>query len=239
MTIPFWLNDPSILLNKDNILQLWPTQQMTFEAKLNAISRIVILLSFLGFLFTKKTSLLVICVLTLAIMYSIYIFRKQKIVKSLLQDTGLKEGFTSNTKNINDPVTLNKVLKNEFYPIHKKNPFGNVLLTDIMDDPEKKAAPPSFNPDVSEKISNAVKKQTQMLYPDIKNTNKQLYGDLYDNYQFDTDMMQRFYSMPNTRVTNDQGAFSKWLYGNMYSAKESTPEGAWMRVKDNYRYILI
>jgi hypothetical protein len=51
--------------------------------------------------------------------------------------------------------------------------------------------------------------------------------------------MMRFYSTANTRVTSDQGAYADYLYGGMYSAKESTPEGAMMRVKDNYRYILI
>jgi hypothetical protein len=139
--------------------------------------------------------------------------------------------FTTN------PVTLETVLRSEFYPTTKQNPFGNVLLTDIMDDPDRKAAAPSFNPDVHEDITTAVKKQTQMLNPDIISTNKQLYGDLKDNYDLDNAMM-RFYSTANTRVTNDQNAFGTFLYGAMYSAKEDTPEGAMMRVKDNYRYTL-
>jgi hypothetical protein len=50
--------------------------------------------------------------------------------------------------------------------------------------------------------------------------------------------MQRFYSTANSRITNDQGAFSEYLYGSLYSAKEDTPEGAMMRVKDSYRYTL-
>ena len=77
-----------------------------------------------------------------------------------------------------------------------------------------------------------------MLNPDIKSTNTQLYNDLKDNYDLDKSMM-RFYSCANTRVTNDQGAYADYLYGSMYSAKESTPEGALMRQKDAYRYILI
>jgi hypothetical protein len=75
-----------------------------------------------------------------------------------------------------------------------------------------------------------------MLNPGIKNTNKQLYNDLKDNYDLDKSMM-RFYATANTKICNDQGAFSEYLFGNMYSAKESTPEGAMMRVKDNVRYI--
>jgi cell fate regulator YaaT (PSP1 superfamily) len=107
-----------------------------------------------------------------------------------------------------------------------------------MDDPDRKAAAPSFNPDVHDDINKMVKKQTQMLNPGIKNTNKQLYGDLKDNYDLDMSMMQ-FYTTSNSRVTNDQGAYAEYLYGNMYSGKDSGPEGALMRIKDNPRYLLI
>jgi hypothetical protein len=108
-----------------------------------------------------------------------------------------------------------------------------------MDNPDRQAAAPSFNPEVSDEITSAVKKQTQMLYPGIKNTNKQLYGDLYDNFQLDTDMMQRFYTTANSRVTNDQNSYAMYLYGNMPSAKEDNAAGNMQRYADSYRYILI
>jgi hypothetical protein len=246
MTTPFWFNDPTILLNKNNMLQIWPTQNMTFEAKLNAISRVVIILSVLGFLFTRKTNFLVIGVITLAIIYSLYKLRKQDLVSSLVRKEGFKMtnpnplpiGAVSSSETTTNPVTLETLLRSDFHPTTKKNPFGNVLLTDIGDTPDRKSAAPSFNPDVYEDINSAVKKQTQMLNPSIKNTNKQLYGDLYDNYSLDKSMM-RFYATANTKICNDQGAFSQYLYGDMYSGKESTPEGAMMRVKDNVRYLLI
>ena len=116
--------------------------------------------------------------------------------------------------------------------------YNNVLLTDIADNPDRLAAAPSFNPDVYDNINAAVKKQTQMLNPDIKSTNKQLYGDLYDNWTLDQSM-RRFYSTANTRVENDQGAFSHWLYGDMPSGKSSGPDGMFSRLQDNYRYILM
>jgi hypothetical protein len=244
MTTPFWSNDPTILFNKDNITQIWPTQQMTFEAKLNSISRIVILMSVLGFVFTRNWNLVIIGIVTLAIIFTLYKLRKQNLVSSLIK----KEGFSVNPSMqpsalspapmLTDPVTLKNVLRSNFHPTTKKNPFGNVLLTDINDDPNRLAAAPSFNPDVYDEIDKSVKKQTQMLNPGIINTNKQLYGDLKDNYDLDNSMMQ-FYSMPNTRVANDQGAYAEYLYGNMPSGKSSGPDGAFARVQDNYRYILI
>ena len=244
MTTPFWSNDLTILFNKESILQVWPNQQMTFEAKLNAISRIVILMTVLGFIFTRNWNLVIIGIITLAIIFTLYKLRKQSLVSSLIK----KEGFSVNPSMqpsalspapmLTDPVTLKSVLRSEFHPTTKKNPFGNVLLTEINDDPNRLAAAPSFNPDVYGEIDKAVKKQTQMLNPSIINTNKQLYGDLKDNYDLDNSMMQ-FYSMPNTRVTNDQGAFAKWLYSDYPSGKADGPEGSIARVRDNYRYILI
>ena len=241
MTTPFWSNDPTILFNTNAIFQVWPSSSMTFESKMNAISRIVIILSTLGFIFTMKLNFLIIGAITLGIIFSIYRYRKQTIVAGLKENFAQRKKKQSSTPSpvISNPVTLENVLRSEFHPTTKKNPFGNVLLTDIMDTPDRQAAAPSFNPDVSDEITSAVKKQTQMLYPGIKNTNKQIYGDLYDNYQLDTDMMQRFYTTANSRVTNDQGAFSNWLYGNMPSAKEDNASGNMQRYADSYRYILI
>lgn len=251
MTTPFWSNDPTILFNKDSIFQLWPTAGLTFEGKLNAISRIVIVLSILGFLFTKKQNFIIIGLITLAIIFSLYKLRKEKLVKSLMQkdvegfrsegSNGSKDfstGSIASSLNTTNPVTLETLLRSDFHPTTKKNPFGNVLLTDIMDTPDRKAAAPSFNPDVYDDINSATKKQTQMLNPGIINTNKQLYNDLKDNYDLDKSMM-RFYSCANTKICNDQGAFAKWLYSDYPSGKADGAEGAIARTRDNFRYILL
>jgi hypothetical protein len=244
--IPFWSNSSSILINKNFIYQLWPTSSMNLEAKLNAITRLVMLLTVIGFLLTMSFRILLIGIITIAIIYSLYIYRKKKIVRNML----FKEGFLGNSNleatNNSSPVkvkdaemttSLSNVLKSNFYETNKKNPFGNVLLTEIMDTPNRPAAAPAFNPDVIDKTTSVVKKQTQMLNPTIDSTNNLIYGDIKDNYDLEKSLIN-FYSTPNTRVANDQGAYADFLYGSMYSGKESTPEGSWMRVKDNYRYIL-
>jgi hypothetical protein len=112
------------------------------------------------------------------------------------------------------------------------------LLTQINDDPERKSAPPSFNVDISEDITKNIKKTVQMLNPGIKNTNKQLYPDLWQNFLLD-DSNRVFYSTANTKITpGDQGAFGKFLYGEMPSSKESNFASAIQREKDSYRYTL-
>lgn len=242
MTIQFWSNDPTILFNKDYIFELWPTSTMCYEEKLNAISRLIIILTILGYILTMSKRVLVVGALTLLVIFVLYNMRKQKLTKDMLENfevqgnevTGL---FDNKPKSYVNPVTLDAVLRTEFKEGNKRNPFSNVLLTQIMDDPERKAAPPSFNVEVDQDITKNVKRSVQMMNPGIKNTNKQLFGDLWQQFQLDQSN-RIFYSTPNTRVANDQGAYGQYLYGQMPSAKESTPEGNMQRVKDNYRYTL-
>lgn len=239
--VPFWSNDLTIIFDKNDLLQIWPTPKMSLESKMNALSRLVIILSVGSFLYTHHWNFIVIGLITLGIIYSIYKHQKGQAINNIqegltMKQNGKKKANSSMTTT--NPVTLETVLKSDFHPVTKRNPMGNMLLTDIMDNPHRKSAQPSFNPDVYDDINKAVKEQTQMLNPTIKNSTKQIYGDLKDNYDLDNSMM-RFYSTANTRVGNDQGGFANYLYGDMYSAKEDTPEGAMMRVKDNMRYLLI
>ena len=235
MTAQFWTNNPTILLNKNYIFDLWPTYNMEFEEKLNAITRLVILLSLLGFVATMSLRMLIIGFITLLSIFILYKMQKPKISAKMLA-----EGFNNqNTISTiySSPVPLESALKSDFKMGNIKNPFSNVLLTDIADDPQRKPAPPSFNPDIDEDIVRTTKKMVQELNPGIKNAQKQLFGDLYNNFEFDQSN-RVFYSNANTKVANDQGAFGKFLYGYMPSGKESNADGALARVQDNYRYTL-
>ena len=244
MTIQFWANDPTILFNKNYILELWPTPNMCYERKLNSITRIIFLITILGFIITGSYKMIITGFITIVVIFALYKMRKQKLTNTIM-----KEGFNVNSLNndslssIDNPQVkinsenLNSFVKTEFQPGNKRNPFSNVLLTDIMDNPEKKAAPPSFNPDIDENITKNIKKTVQLLNPGINNTSKQLYGDLWENFELDQSN-RSFFSTANTRVTNDQTAYAQFLYGNMPSGKSSGPDGDLARVQDNYRYTL-
>jgi hypothetical protein len=237
MTSIFWINEPAILFNKDYILQIWPTSKMSYEEKLNAISRLIIILTILGFILTMNKDMLLIGAVTLIVIFAMYKMQKQKITKDTLNSS--KEGFSGiDVKNqeetIINPDTLKSYLKSEFMPVNKKNPLGNVLLTEIMDNPTRKPAPPSFNTEVYEDINVTTKKMVQSLNPSIKNTNKQLYGDLGEQFEFDQSQWS-FYSTPNTKIPNDQGAFADYLYGDMPSCRDGN---AFACIQDNIRYNL-
>jgi ABC-type bacteriocin/lantibiotic exporter with double-glycine peptidase domain len=84
--IPFWSNDPTIIMNKDYIFEVWPTPKMTFEQKLNAISRLIIILTVLGFIFTMSTKILLVGIITLVVIFALYKSRKQKVTKEMFQN---------------------------------------------------------------------------------------------------------------------------------------------------------
>jgi hypothetical protein len=239
MTISFWINDPTILFNKDYIFDLWPTNDMCYERKLNAITRLIILLTILGYILTKSYKIIVVGILTIIGIFILFKMRKQKLTKEMLQEGFINELPSMQMKNntIINPATLEPFLRSEFKEGNKKNPFSNVLLTEIMDNPNRKSAPPAFNPDVEEDITKNVKRAVQRMNPGIDNTNHQLYGSLWDNFELDQSN-RVFYTTANSRVENDQSALGKFLYGTMPSSKESNALGAWQREKDSYRYTL-
>ena len=232
MTIQFWIHDPTVLFNKEYIFEIWPSSWMTFVQKLNAMTRLIILLTILGYIVTKSLRIVVVGLCTLLAIFVLFHMKKKDKHVSF-------EGFEPKPANeeVYNKETIREIVKTEFKEGTKKNPFSNVLLTQIGDDPDRKAAPPAFNLQVDEDITKNVKKTIQMLNPGIKNTNKQLFGDLWQQFQLDN-CLRVFNTTPNSRVTNDQGAYAQYLYNDLkYSGKESTPEGAIARVKDNWRWI--
>ncbi len=244
MTTQIWTKDPTVLLNKDSIFELWPTSSMCFEAKINSITRLILFLSILGFLVTGKIRVILIGLGTIAAIAILYSNRKSKLIDEVIP----MEGFENNSgDNLNksskggekiiNPENLEEFVKDEFKIGDKKNPFSNVLLPEISYDPHRKSAPPAFNVDIDEDIRKNTKRMVQYLNPGIKNTNKQLFSSLTDNFDLDNSL-RVWNATPNTRIANDQSAFAQFLYGDMYSAKQSDAEGAMMRVKDNIRYTL-
>jgi len=203
----FWGENVSELTK--NIFVIIPTQQMSYDDKLNAISRLVIYLSLIGFLLTLSITYLIVGILTLV---GIYFYKKKN-----------KEGFTGKKVSFNE-------IKEEYYPITTTNPMNNILLTDYQDS-KRKEAPPSFNPEVTEIINKKTKESIKKLHSGLDV--KQLFSGLGNNFEFDN-MMHQFYSMPSTTIPNDQAAFSEFLYGSMPSCKDGDPIAC---LQNTYRYI--
>ena len=122
MTIQFWSNDPTVLFNKDYIFELWPTTNMCYEQKLNAITRLIILITILGYILTMSLRILIVGALTLVVILILFTMRKKKITKEMINE-GFKvegnevTGMFDKSKQIVNPVTLQSVLKSEFKEI--------------------------------------------------------------------------------------------------------------------------
>ena len=203
----FWLDNPSILLNKKKMTELWPLNKYSFECKLNAITRLVILLTILGYLFTRSIRIVVTGLITIGVVVILY---KSHHKKKKLNKKMLKEGFTS-------PELYEKV-KSSFMKPTQKNPLMNVLLPEIQYNPQRKPAAPAFNPTVEKNINKKV-------------ADPRLFLDLGDNIAFDQSM-RNFYATANTTIPNDQKAFAEYCYGTMPSCRG----GDYLQCsKNNYR----
>jgi len=238
MTIPFWSNDPTIIFNNKYITEVFPTTDMYYEQKLNSVTRLIIIISLLGYFLSGNIRIPIAGLAMIAVIFFIYKSRKYKVTRDMILQEGFKQsdGKQSDGKH-KQSDSIETLKKSEYKDGTKKNPFSNVLLTQITDEPNRKAAPPSFHPEVDEDITRNVKKAVQFMNPEIKNTSKQLYGDLYENFELDQSN-RAFFSTANTRVANDQGSFAQYLYGDMPSSKESNAAGAMQRVADSQRYTL-
>jgi len=231
----FWIYNPIKIIDLNN-LTLLPTSQMNFIKKLNTISRLVIILSVVGFLITWSFKFILMGIITLIAIIIIYFLQSKNIEgfegeilpeKNFLVTSGDSIGETGST-------SLKDVVETDFYSSNKKNPFGNVLLTEINDIPDRLAAAPLMNVDVASDTTKNVKKMVQSINPGIKNTNHQLFGDLYENFELDNSN-RVFYTTANTRVTSDQGAFARFLFGDLPSGKSGSQ---FQLLADSFRYIL-
>lgn len=210
MQATFWLSDPTILFNRSSIGQLWPEKSMGADAKLNAITRLVIILSILGYLITQNMRVLVTGGVTvLAIIVLHYTHRK-----TAAQPVGAapaKEGFKN--------LSRTQLNKQEFTRPSQDNPIMNVLLPQIQDDPNRPAAAPAFNPIIEKEINKSVENSVVANFDDKTGIKERLFKDLGD--QFDLDMsMRQWYATASTTVPNDQKSFAEFCYGDMISCKE-------------------
>jgi len=218
----FWINDIPELYNQDKLLYFWPKKENSVEENFNAISRLVIYISILGLILFRSINYLFSGIFTLALISVYYNYQKKISKESFVDDVS-----SSNVQK--------KKKFNLYHPIKTNNPMGNVLLTDISDDPTRKAAPPSYVKKVEDKINDNTKdmiKEVNKTFNKDELT-KKLFKDLGDNYNFEESMIN-FYSNPSTTIPNDQKGFADYCYGNMPSCKEGDEFAC---AKKNDRYI--
>jgi hypothetical protein len=202
--VPFWSNDPNVLFQQKYITEFFPMDSMTFDQKLNAVSRTVIILGLLSFAYSKRVQILGITALSLFLIFLMYYFYKQKDEKKVRFQEN--EGFNNKQLTLFDVPT-------------STNPLDNVLVADVEYNPSKRPAPPVYTEKVRNTVLENAKKMVQEANPGQPNIAEKLFNSLGEELQFEQSM-GRFYSNPATTIPNDQGAFADFCYGSMVSCKE-------------------
>lgn len=218
--IPFWFENPNILLDKDYMFEFFPIETMNYNQKLNAITRIIIVLSIIGFAISGSIRILVISAITIfAIFLFHYYHEKEK------QKNEAKKPNLDKIENFDNPAMAylkesgNNIPTDVFDVPSSSNPFSNVLITDYDYNPNKKPAPPAFNDNVNTDILKQAKKLVSEANPDQPDIADKLFKDLGEQFVFEQSL-RPFNSNPNTTIPNDQGAFAEFCYGSMISCKE-------------------
>lgn len=208
-TTTFWINNPAILFKQNQIKQIWPKQSMSRNEKINAITRLVIILTILGYFVTNSLNFFITGAITLGVIVLLY------YAKSIKLDTNkdkIKEAFTN-------PNVYNAVKSNFTNPTDK-NPLMNVLLPEIKDDPKRKMAAPAYNSEVEKQINNETEDFVVSNFNNDKQLKKKLFSTLGDSFEFEDFAQHNFYATPNTTIPNDQQGFAEFCYGSMVSGKE-------------------
>lgn len=218
--IPFWGEDPNVLFAPKYLTEFFPTESMTYEQKLNSVTRTVILLSIISVIVYGSIRHLIIGVITVGSIYILQYYHQKEKNKTESKKVvdNIKESFGNPTM---DLLTQDgkEIPSDLFAEPEPSNPFGNVLMSDYDYNPNKKPAPAAFNQNVNNKILDNAKKFVSQANPDQPDIADKLFKDLGDQYVFEQSL-RPFYSNPSTTIPNDQEAFSEFCYGSMISCKE-------------------
>jgi len=225
-TVAFWGEDPNVLFSPKYIFELFPVESMTYNQKLNSVSRLIIGLTLVGFLFVRNMRIIwigAVCLLSIFLLQ----YSQTKSLKSLIS-----EGFDERLESLGVDDTAQAVIKafasddpskigkRVFFDTPKiNNPYNNVLVTDIVDNPNKLPAPPAYYEETEKEILDKTKEAIQKMNPTFPNITDKLFASLDDHFEFEQSARQ-FYSNPSTTIPNDQGAFAEFCYGEMISCKE-------------------
>uniref|UniRef100_A0A6C0EZR6 Minor capsid protein P9 transmembrane helices domain-containing protein n=1 Tax=viral metagenome TaxID=1070528 RepID=A0A6C0EZR6_9ZZZZ len=221
----FWINQPSVLLDKNDMTDFWPMPLMSVEQKLNAITRLVLLLTILGFLITTNINIIFTGFITLAIFVMLYKTQynlntsSASSVSSASSDadpSAKKEGFVNSQ--------MYNALKPHLTTPTIQNPMMNVLLPEISYNPTRDEAAPSYNSEVEKEINHSTEGNVVLNFEprnltEAEKLRKKLFADLGDKYEFD-DSMRMFYTNPSTTIPNDQKGFAEFCFGDMISCKQ-------------------
>jgi hypothetical protein len=151
---PFWSDNYKILFDLSRIKEFVPTDDMSINEKLNAISRFLIYAGILLYFLYQDYLFMYVPILGLALVYYVYIGK-----------SNIKEGFTNDVKNI----------ETDYHKPSKNNPFMNVLLSDNTDrSPASDIDDPKIKKDMKQMFEHGLYTNANDIW-DKNNSHRQYY----------------------------------------------------------------
>ena len=219
--VPFFAENPNVLLNPSYLTEFFPSDDMSYNQKLNAITRMIIVVTAVVFFVTQTVRSLIFGILTIGVVYLVHYYHDQERKKDAF--TGLDGQNSDNDPALSalgkdaDSLLISPV--EVFDKPTAENPFSNVLITDVTGNPNKKPAPPAYNDQINQNILAAAKDAVIRANPGQSDISDKLFKDLGEQMTFEQSMRQ-FYSNPATTTPDDQKAFAEFCYGSMISCAE-------------------
>jgi hypothetical protein len=213
-----WFNNVNTLFSRNSFFDIIPLVDMDYNEKVNAITRFCVYLSVILIIFTGNLNYLYIPLSVVLLFYILYIFRpKEEFNEHNMNNKN--QGNNSNNSNnmaqidmVNTDIVNNTEKVSEELGNCKKptqdNPLMNLQLSEYTSDDTLRACNAN-NPKISETID---KKFDDKLYLDT---------EVIYNTRFN---QRNFYTMPNTKTANDQGAFANWLYNTPVSCAQGNQQ---------------
>jgi hypothetical protein len=174
-----WFKNPTVLFDRDTWSKFVPTKEMTTAEALNSVVRFSTYFSLILFTATGIGG---------------YVLA----IPMVMIATILLHNLFPNGKTIESFMTKEETKAPAYTMPSKANPFMNVLLTEIGDDPNRPDAAPTNRRDVKADVYKAFQ-ATSDIHMDTT--------DLFDQSQ----AMRTFHTLQSARVPNDLDGFKKWL----------------------------
>ena len=179
---PIWYQNVSMIYKGGRALEFIPSRDQSYEERLNAIVRFVIYATILLYVYKRQPKFIVFGVVLITLISLMYAFRKRR-------DTTVV-------------VAEESVAQQQEFPHSKPtidNPFGNFLLSDYEDNPNKAPAP-MYQGDAKKEIDDKFEARLYM------NT-----GDLYGMHN----SQRQFYTTSSNTIVNAQEEFMDFCYGDL------------------------
>lgn len=197
----FWLNDLSIIFDRNHFLEVIPFTNMKFNDKLNAIFRVSIYYFIIMTLIKKNLNNIFVPVVVGIV--TVILYKNYRRIHRISESNDNSPN-NNNLSNSNISSNNNSGVEGCKIPT-KENPFMNPTFLDYaVGDMQQSCS--SYN--------NSVIRDLEKVY-----FNEGLYEDNFDIFGKEHSARQ-FYTMPVNSIVNDQGAFAEWCYRRPPTCKE-------------------